>query len=198
QYTPPTSTDLIPLLQIAPSKTDTERLLVISPELADVLAAVLHRIREPSGAVAAVASYDPHERIWNPPMPLLFQRRFGGGNRAIPSGTIRDWICQAIPDTTPIAGTQNNSAVQPLRFTRTTSGGSSSPTLSYTACHRTSRNSSPGTATSTPRWATRPCTPRKPSTVTAPSSPAGAPCAPPRNTAPPPPRNGKNSSATSS
>jgi len=117
QYTPPTSTDLIPLLQIAPSKTDTERLLVISPELADVLAAVLHRIREPSGAVAAVASYDPHERIWNPPMPLLFQRRFGGGNRAIPSGTIRDWICQAIPDTTPIAGTQNNSAVQPLRFT---------------------------------------------------------------------------------
>jgi integrase len=117
QYTPPTSTDLIPLLQIAPSKTDTERLLVISPELADVLAAVIHRIREPSGAVAAVASYDPHERIWNPPMPLLFQRRFGGGNRAIPSGTIRDWICQAIPDTTPTSGTQNNSAVQPLRFT---------------------------------------------------------------------------------
>ncbi len=57
--------------------------MVISPELADVLAAVIHRIREPSGAVAAVASYDPHERIWNPPMPLLFQRRFGGGNRAI-------------------------------------------------------------------------------------------------------------------
>ena len=84
QYTPPTSTELIPLLQIAPSKTDTERLLVISPELADVLAAVIHRIREPSGAVAAVASYDPHERVWNPPMPLLFQRRFGGGNRVDP------------------------------------------------------------------------------------------------------------------
>jgi integrase len=117
QYTPPTSTELIPLLQIAPSKTDTERLLVISPELADVLAAVIHRIREPSGAVAAVASYDPHERIWNPPMPLLFQRRFGGGNRAIPSGTIRDWICQAIPNTTSTSDTQNNSAVQPLRFT---------------------------------------------------------------------------------
>jgi integrase len=89
----------------------------ISPELADVLADVIHRIRQPSGAVAAVASYDPHERIWNPPMPLLFQRRFGGGNRAIPAGTIRDWICQAIPDTTPTSGTQNNSAVQPPRFT---------------------------------------------------------------------------------
>src|SRR5207342_2161366 len=89
QYTPPTSSELIPLLQIAPSKTDTERLLVVSPELADVLAAVIHRIRQPSGAVACVASYDPHERVWNPPMPLLFQRRFGMDNRAIPAGTIR-------------------------------------------------------------------------------------------------------------
>jgi len=117
QYTPPTSTELIPLLQIAPSKTDTERLLVISPELADVLAAVIHRIREPCGAVAAVASYDPHERVWNPPMPLLFQRQFGGGNRSIPSGTIRDWICQAIPGTAPAEGSLRNSAGQPLRFT---------------------------------------------------------------------------------
>ena len=117
QYTPPTSTGLIPLLQIAPSKTDTERLLVISPELADVLAAVIGRIREPGGAVAAVASYDPHERVWNPPMPLLFQRRFGGSNRSIPAGTIRDWICQAIPDTAPAEGSLPNSAGQPLRFT---------------------------------------------------------------------------------
>jgi Phage integrase family len=116
-YTPPTSTELIPLLQIAPSKTDTERLLVISPELADVLAAVIGRIREPSGAVAAVASYDSHERVWNPPLPLLFQRRFGGGNRSIPSGTIRDWICQAIPDTAPAEGSLRNSEGQPLRFT---------------------------------------------------------------------------------
>jgi integrase len=119
QYTPPTSTgstpELIPLLQIAPSKTDTERLLVVSPELADVLAAVIARVRQPSGAVAAVASYDSHERVWNPPMPLLFQRRFGGGNRSIPSGTIRDWICQAIPDhaDSPL----RDSAGQPLRFT---------------------------------------------------------------------------------
>jgi len=32
---------LVPLLQIAPSKTDTERLLVVSPELADVIAAII-------------------------------------------------------------------------------------------------------------------------------------------------------------
>jgi hypothetical protein len=35
-YTLLATGELIPLLQIAPSKTDTERLLVISPELADV------------------------------------------------------------------------------------------------------------------------------------------------------------------
>jgi integrase len=117
QYTPPTSTELIPLLQIAPSKTDTERLLVISPELADILAAVIHRIRQPSGAVPAVAAYDPQERVWNPPMPLLFQRQFGGGNRAIASATIREWICQAIPDTIPTDASLTNSAGQALRFT---------------------------------------------------------------------------------
>jgi len=122
QYTPPTSTEVIPLLQIAPSKTDTERLLVVSPELADVLAAVIHRIRQPSGAVACVASYDPHERIWNPAMPLLFQRQLGMDNRAIPSGTIRDWICESMPDTSPADTGQadrplTNSAGQPLRFT---------------------------------------------------------------------------------
>src|SRR5437588_2382639 len=44
QYRQPASGELIPLLQIAPSKTDQERLLVISPELADVLSAIIGRI----------------------------------------------------------------------------------------------------------------------------------------------------------
>jgi hypothetical protein len=37
QYRLPGTGELIPLLHIAPSKTDAERLLVIDPELADVL-----------------------------------------------------------------------------------------------------------------------------------------------------------------
>ena len=41
QYKLPATGELIPLLQIAPSKTDTERLLVISPELADVLSEII-------------------------------------------------------------------------------------------------------------------------------------------------------------
>ena len=77
-YRLPATGELVPLLQIAPSKTDTERLLVISPELADVLSAIISRVRDPTGAVPLVTAYDYHERVWNPPMPLLFQRRFGG------------------------------------------------------------------------------------------------------------------------
>ena len=45
QYRLPATGELVPLLQIAPSKTDAERLLVVSPELADVLSAIITRIR---------------------------------------------------------------------------------------------------------------------------------------------------------
>jgi hypothetical protein len=112
QYTVPDTGEIVPLLQIAPSKTDTERLLVISPELADVLATTIGRIRDHDGAVACVASYDSHERVWNAPMPLLFQRRFGIGNRAIPADTIRGWIGGALEG----AGIKDASG-RPLRFT---------------------------------------------------------------------------------
>ncbi len=74
QYRTPATGDLIPLLQIPPSKTDEERLLVISPELDDVLSAIVRRIRNPDGSVPLVVAYDHHEKIWNPPIPLLFQR----------------------------------------------------------------------------------------------------------------------------
>jgi integrase len=112
QYTVPASGELIPLLQIAPSKSDAERLLVVSPELADVLAAIIQRIRTPDGAVPCVASYDPHERQWNPPLPLLFQHNFGVDSRAIPAGTIRDWIFRVL-DGSGIT----DAAGRPMRFT---------------------------------------------------------------------------------
>jgi len=81
EYRLPSTGELVPLLQIAPSKTDTERLLV-SPELADVLSAVISRLRDPGGAVPLTVSYNVRERVWNPPMPLLFQRPIGSENRA--------------------------------------------------------------------------------------------------------------------
>ncbi|MGH3738189.1 MAG: tyrosine-type recombinase/integrase [Micromonosporaceae bacterium] len=112
QYTLPSTGECVPLLQIAPSKSDAERLLVISPELADVLAAIICRIRDHDGALGCVASYDSHERVWNPPMPLLFQRRFGIEHRAIPAATLREWINKALDGTGVTDATG-----QPLRFT---------------------------------------------------------------------------------
>ncbi|MCX5166284.1 site-specific integrase [Streptomyces sp. NBC_00264] len=74
QYRLPTTGEIVPLLQIAPSKTDQERVLLVSPELSDVLSTIIRRVRDPrSGAIPLVAAYDYEERVWSPPAPLLFQ-----------------------------------------------------------------------------------------------------------------------------
>jgi integrase len=96
QYSVPSTGELIPLLHIAPSKTDQERLLVVSPELADVLSAIISRIRDQSGAVPLVISFDAHEKTWNPPMPLLLQRRLGTENRPIGTDAVRDLLNSAL------------------------------------------------------------------------------------------------------
>jgi integrase len=95
QYRLPSTGELIPLLHIAPSKSDIERLLVISPELADVLAAVIHRVRDATGAVPLVVPYDVHEHQFTPAMPILFQHRFGADTRPISAATFRRWITAA-------------------------------------------------------------------------------------------------------
>ena len=96
QYSLPTTAELVPLLHIAPSKSDVERLLVIDPELADVLSAIVCRIRDDNGAVPLVVAYDRHERVWKPPMPLLFQRRMRQENRPIPEDAIRKLLKEAL------------------------------------------------------------------------------------------------------
>jgi hypothetical protein len=111
QYKLPATGELIPLLQIAPSKTDTERLLVISPELADVLSEIITRIRGQDGTVPLVTAYDYHERVWNPPMPLLFQRHYGGEHHGIGGPAIRELISDALTST----GITDASG-KPLRF----------------------------------------------------------------------------------
>ncbi|MGH3621923.1 MAG: hypothetical protein ACRDQ5_09045 [Sciscionella sp.] len=70
--------EIVPLLQIVPSKTNEERLLLISPELASVLAAIVKRLRdENTGTIPLVARYNLHEKITGPPLPHLFQRKRG-------------------------------------------------------------------------------------------------------------------------
>ena len=112
QYRDPATSELVPLLQIAPSKTDTERLLVIAPELAGVLSAIICRIRGADGTVPPVVAYDIHERVWNPPMPLLFQRQIGIEHRPIPIHGIRALLNAALAGT-GLTGASGN----PLNFT---------------------------------------------------------------------------------
>jgi len=99
EYRLPSTGELVPLLQIAPSKTDEERLLLVGPELADVLSAIISRLRGPCGAIPLVASYDVRERVWNPPMPLLFQRGIGSENRAFTPTAIRKLLINALAAT---------------------------------------------------------------------------------------------------
>ncbi len=96
QYRLPATGELIPLLQITPSKTDAERLLVISPELADVLSAIMHRIRRAGPAVPLVVSYDKNERVYNPPMPLLFQHRGRLEDRPVSETALRSYLDHAL------------------------------------------------------------------------------------------------------
>ena len=95
-YRLPATGELVPLLQIAPSKTDTERLLVISPELADVLSAIVSRVRGSEQNVPLVVSYDPLERVYNPPMPLLFQWRCQLENRPVAQTALRKYLDHAL------------------------------------------------------------------------------------------------------
>ena len=113
QYRLPGTGELVPLLQITPSKTDAERLLLVSPDLADVLAAIISRVRRPSGAIPLVAAYDPGERRWRPPAPVLFQRRFRGYDQAIQESVIRKMLAAAITR----AGIADPATGQPLNFT---------------------------------------------------------------------------------
>ncbi|MEI7029359.1 site-specific integrase [Streptomyces pratensis] len=110
-YRLPSTGDTVPLLQIAPSKTDQERLLLVTPELADVLSAVVSRVRNESGVIPSISSYDQHERKWNAPMPLLYQWRVTGEDRRIAETTIRRSINGALQ----ASGLVDNSG-NPLRF----------------------------------------------------------------------------------
>ncbi|MFF8868149.1 tyrosine-type recombinase/integrase [Streptomyces sp. NPDC015139] len=110
-YALPSTGQVVPLLQIAPSKTDQERLLLVTPELADVLSAVVSRVRGSDGRVPQVVSYDPHERIWNEPLPLLFQYETTDDNRRFAENFIR----RVLQDTLEASGL-TDAAGAPLRF----------------------------------------------------------------------------------
>ena len=95
-YHLPGTGEAVPLLQVVPSKTDAERLIVVSPELAEVLAEVIGRNRTPAGMLPLVSRYDEYERVWLAPAPLLFQRRVNGEQRPLPDTSMRKILTAAV------------------------------------------------------------------------------------------------------
>ncbi|WP_319594314.1 hypothetical protein [Streptomyces sp. ID05-04B] len=95
-YQLPTTGEIVPMLQVAPSKLDQERLLLVSPELGEVLTAIIHRVRRGQRAMPLVSAYDSLERLWSAPMPFLFQRRCGPEDRAIPRNYISTCLNDAL------------------------------------------------------------------------------------------------------
>lgn len=111
RYTLPTTGEIVPLLQIAPSKTEKERLLLINPELADVLSALVTRVRQSDGQIPAIPTYDIHERTWNPPMPVLYQWPVSGERRPVSGAFLRT----ALNDTLEASGLLGKDG-EPLHF----------------------------------------------------------------------------------
>jgi hypothetical protein len=111
-YTLPTTGEVVPMLQVAPSKTDRERLLLVSPELGEVLTAIIYRVRAGQAALPLVSAYDVFEQVWSPPMPLLFQRRHGSEHRALTRSFVRTCLIRALHATGLTDATG-----QPLQFT---------------------------------------------------------------------------------
>lgn len=85
-----TTGELVPLLQVVPSKTNEERLLLVTPDLARVLAEIVSRLRNRhGGAVPVLARYDNYEATTGARLPHLFQRDYGPGPTAMSPTVIR-------------------------------------------------------------------------------------------------------------
>lgn len=113
---------LLPLLQIAPSKTNTERVLPASPQLAHALSRIITRHladqeRAPADhrgpMLPLVSRRDDYELTFSPPMPFLFQRRLGSGRRTVMHNA---YVRAALNAAAAAAGLRDTDGT-PLRFT---------------------------------------------------------------------------------
>jgi integrase len=110
RYTQPDG-QVVPLLQVAPSKIDAERVFPISPELVHVFAQIIERARGEHPTVPLCPRYDTLERTWGPPLPHLFQRQVGGTHQVFSPASIRNWLDRTLEraDLRDVDGT-------PIRF----------------------------------------------------------------------------------
>ncbi|MFD9951394.1 tyrosine-type recombinase/integrase [[Kitasatospora] papulosa] len=112
-YKLPDTNEVVPLLQIVPSKSNEERLLLVSPELASVLATIIKRLRDANGGkVPLISRYDSHERVTGPQLPHLFQRRPYWQPQVMSEAGIK----RALDRTLEATGLRDQ-AGEPLRYT---------------------------------------------------------------------------------
>lgn len=76
QYRRPNG-EVVGLLVVAPSKSDRERVIPMSPELLHVIAELIRRHTTNLGLIPLVRRWDPHEREHGEPLPHLFQYTAG-------------------------------------------------------------------------------------------------------------------------
>jgi len=72
--------------------------MVISPELADVSSTIIGRVRGNAAAIPLIPAYDRRECVWQAPTPWLFQRRFGGEQRRMSDGAVRNILTGEVSD----------------------------------------------------------------------------------------------------
>lgn len=111
QYQAPTG-EMVPLLQISPSKTDQERVIPADPDLVAVLARIIRRIKGEDGKVPLLSRYDNYERTFGPTLPHLFQRVTQHRLQVIPPDRVRELLANLArrAGITDVDGT-------PLKFT---------------------------------------------------------------------------------
>ena len=91
QYQAPAG-EMVPLLQISPSKTDIERVIPADPALVAVLARVIRRIKGEDSKVPLLSRYDSYERVFGPTLPHLFQRVTHHRLQVIPPDRVRELL----------------------------------------------------------------------------------------------------------
>jgi hypothetical protein len=112
-YRLPATGETVPLLQIVPSKSNEERLLLVSPDARQRPGEHRQRQRgDNDGVVRLVSRYDTIEKVAGPPLPHLFQRKIGWRSMVIGANHVTTLINDAIARAgiTDVTG-------QPLRCT---------------------------------------------------------------------------------
>jgi site-specific recombinase XerD len=113
-YKLPDTGEIVPMLQIVPSKANEERLLLVGPEPATVLATVITRLRKQNGGtVPLTRRYDHYERTTGPALPHLFQRRRGSWRWSVIGPTTVQKLLISALDRCDL----RDAAGQPLRYT---------------------------------------------------------------------------------